>query len=548
MISRRAAAAGVLCLGLIGAAMSAADKAADDVGERIYRRGVLGSGAALEGRRAVRLGLQGAGAACVNCHQRSGLGYDEGNVTIPPITGRYLFHARVGAVTGGTEHDGEYGYGNRDPYTDATLARAIRAGLDANGRPLGELMPRFMLSDADMAALIDYLKKVGSRPAPGVTPTQLHFATIITPDADPVKRQGLLDVLNQYFIDKDGFSFRANPPSHAAATVPQENGLYLANRRWQLHIWQLQGPPASWGAQLDEDFAHQPVMAVVSGLGGSRWAPVHDFCERREVPCLFPNIEVPTVAEGDFYSLYFSKGVLLEAELIARRIGVSLKGRPGATVWQIYRAGDSGAPAAQTLAAALHGGGIEVRADPLPAGKPGAGLAAALRRASTADALVLWLRPADLALLGSPPKAPAKLYMSGLMGGLESSPLAAAWRKGVQMAYPFDMPERRVVRVDYPLGWFEFRHIPVVAEQMQADTYLACGILTETLNHMAGVADSDYLVERMQELLDHRTLTGYYPRLSLAASQSLASKGGYLVKFSDPSGTRLAPQGDWIVP
>jgi hypothetical protein len=65
-----------------------------------------------------------------------------------------------------------------------------------------------------------------------------------------------------------------------------------------------------------------------------------------------------------------------------------------------------------------------------------------------------------------------------------------------------------VVRVDYPLGWFSFRHIPVVAVQTQADTYLACGILTETLGHAGDVTDPTYLVELVQQSLDHRILTG----------------------------------------
>ena len=35
-------------------------------------------------------------------------------------------------------------------YTEATLARAIREGIDADGRALTFLMPRFALGDADM--------------------------------------------------------------------------------------------------------------------------------------------------------------------------------------------------------------------------------------------------------------------------------------------------------------------------------------------------------------------------------------------------------------
>src|SRR5205807_7216090 len=56
----------------------------------------------------------------------------------------------------------------------------------------------------------------------------------------------------------------------------------------------------------------------------------------------------------------------------------------------------------------------------LPAGAPGKGPAEALSRASNAQALVLWLRPPDVAALASPPPQPAAVYMSGLMGGMES--------------------------------------------------------------------------------------------------------------------------------
>jgi mono/diheme cytochrome c family protein len=549
MNTRRAASIGLVWLGLIGPSASQAEPASSGVGESIYRNGLLASGAALEGTRPIgALGLKGADAACINCHRHSGLGSTEGVLTIPPVTGEYLFHAREATNKEAVLHYVENMHGNRDPYTDETLARAIRDGLDSQGRPLNELMPRFALDDDDMAALIGYLKKLGVHRVAGVTATTLHFATIVTPDADPAKRRGMLDVLTQYVTDKNAFPFGPSPAMRTSGKTSYSKSMYVANRHWQLHVWELTGPPATWRQQLDQDFAREPVMAVLSGVGGRHWEPVHDFCEQQQVPCLFPNVEVPKVVSGDFYSLYFSKGVLLEAELIARRIAESLKDQPGRTVRQIYRDGDNGEPAAGALAAALAGRGIDVRSDSLAAGKPGAGLTAALRAASKADALVLWLRPADLAALGAAPAASTAVYLSGLMGGLEHSPLPSSWRAHAQMAYPVDLPDRRVVRVDYPLGWFRFRHIPVVAEQVQADTYLACGVLAETLNHMADVIEPDYLVERIQEILDHRILTGYYPHLTLATGQSLGSKGGFLVRFADPTGTRVVPDGDWTIP
>jgi len=327
----------------------------------------------------------------------------------------------------------------------------------------------------------------------------------------------------------------------------------MANRRWKLHVWELTGPPSTWRAQLDERLAEEPVYAVLSGLGGSNWAPVHEFCEQNAIPCLFPNVEVPVVADRDFYPMYFSQGVLLEAQLMARTILGADDGQAVGAVDQVYRAGDSGERAAAALAAQLKGRGVEVHSTVLPAGAQGRGVEAALRKAARREdgrgqALVLWLRPADIAALGEVPAHTATVYLSGLMGGLERSPLPAGWREHTLMTYPFDPPDRRGVRLDYPLVFFGYHHIPLVAEQVQTDTYLACSLLADVLNRMADNFSRPYLVEQLQSLLERRLITGYYPRLSLASNQRFASKGGYIVHFRDPGGTALAAEGDWIVP
>jgi hypothetical protein len=57
-------------------------------------RGVLPSGEAVRAVRESGASIQGVDAACVNCHRRSGLGSSEGRITIPPITGQYLFAPR----------------------------------------------------------------------------------------------------------------------------------------------------------------------------------------------------------------------------------------------------------------------------------------------------------------------------------------------------------------------------------------------------------------------------------------------------------------------
>ena len=46
--------------------------AASGPGERIYREGLLPSGQPLQAVRGPSLQLSGTGAACINCHRRSG--------------------------------------------------------------------------------------------------------------------------------------------------------------------------------------------------------------------------------------------------------------------------------------------------------------------------------------------------------------------------------------------------------------------------------------------------------------------------------------------
>jgi cytochrome c553 len=157
------------------------------VGEAIYLHGILGSGAPLVASRAGGT-LQGRDAACVNCHRRSGFGSREGLSIIPPIAGRYPYHPRVRTPDEVALPYVEGMRWDREPYTEATLARAVRDGADSAGKPLSDLMPKFNLNDADMAALVGHLKGLHPRKVPGVSDTVLHFATIITPDADPVKR------------------------------------------------------------------------------------------------------------------------------------------------------------------------------------------------------------------------------------------------------------------------------------------------------------------------------------------------------------------------
>jgi cytochrome c553 len=532
----------VLVLTLSMMFVAHASVSASSEGEAIYRSGSLPEGKPLTAHREGSGRISGAEAACANCHRRSGLGSRESRISIPPIAGPYLFRSMA------TRESGDFDlpfvesiHLGRAAYTDATLARAIRDGMDVDGKPFSYLMPRYELNDADMAALIGYLKSLGGSRVPGVTETVLHFATIITPDADPAKKAAFLSVLSEFFKDKNAFFRGESPRLRSSRKV-----MFRVSRMWQLHVWQLGGPPSSWEAQLREHLKAEPVFAVISGLAGETWEPVQQFCEDEAIPCLFPNVDSPSTGRSNGYSVFFSQGVQLEADLIAREI-TRRPGLASARLVQVFRPHDAGEAAARSLAEKMQSSGVAVWNQVLPATPTKGDVATAVKVAKQDDVLALWLRPEDVAALG-PAGGVAAVYASSVMAGPDQPPFPADWRAQTRLAYPFDLPSRRRVPVDYALGWFKIRRIPVTNLHLQADTFLACGILAETLGHMVDAFVRDYLIERMEDMIARRLVTGYYPHLSLGPGQRFASKGGYIVRFATAASEQFVADGEWTVP
>jgi hypothetical protein len=550
-------------------------------GEALYREGRLASGAPVQ---AQRLGspVEGAAAACVNCHRRSGLGSYEGSILVPPIIGPYLFRERT-ANTQDLNLPHIRGFTpNAYAYTDLTLAAAIRTGVAGDGRVMNALMPRYSIDDASLAALLEYLKTLSAGPFPGVGDQVLEVATIVTPDVDPDERGAMLKVIEEYFRARN-----AAVDARIQGAAPAGGGAaeYRAVRHWHLQVWELAGPAGTWQEQLQKRQSADPVFAVISGLGRTTWSPVQTFCERNHVPCVFPNIDLPPALGTDYYSIYFSRGVVLEADLIFKElsakaaeagdVNVAAGAETGAAtatatataatttgrIVQVFRSGDIGAAAAEALTRSARGSKFVVTNRVLPTvpTAPSAGAAAdesavrrALKEALTGvrplDTLVLWLRPRDFAALGetSPPSNP--MYLSGSMANVEDAPPPAAWRKSLHMAYPFDPPDRRRMRENFPHAWFHQHGIPLTADRVQSNTYLACSMMADVFDAMLDSYVPDFFIERLEMMAGNQLSTGFFPRLSLGTGQRYASKGGYIVKFGEPDHARLVVEGEWAAP
>jgi hypothetical protein len=399
------------------------------------------------------------------------------------------------------------------------------------------------------------------------------------------------------------------------ATVSQKNGSTMPGKRhmvsaaefgmkternWDLQVWELTGEPSSWRAQLDAFYKAQPVFAVLSGISNSTWAPVHAFCEEQKVPCWFPSVDVvPENADKGLYSLYFSRGVTLEAEVLAAYWKRLEKADRPRRVVQVEAGDEAGTVASAALRKALHGT-IAVETRHLDAINPEA-LSNALKGLGAHDALVMWLHADDLMALDHVEVPRASVYFSGSLADGERSPLAAEWKLAAHLIYPYELPQRRGANLAYFRTWINQRQIPLLDEPMQSEVYFSAVYFSDTVTEMFNNLYRDYLIERAENMLskrEHRkaeeetherqtirsryvqwiqagrlpdgqmaeqtakgravvtpednlgkrTGTTAYPALGLGPGQRFASKGAYIVKFTKPTDVALTAESQWIVP
>ena len=581
---------------LLGALPVASQTAVDPValGRQIYLEGRLPDGQPLRGSRDGTL-VSGPEVACVSCHRRSGLGTVEGNVGIPPITGRALFGGGEPVIV---RMDRRFDPGlspRHSPYDEAAIAAAVRGGRHPSGRAMNVLMPRFSLSDEQLRAVVAYLKTLSTGMSPGVVGDTIQMATVIAPGVDAERRQAFISTLTT-MVKQMNISVLASGRRQKMVTVEERR--QQSRRKWALDIWELSGPSATWGEQLAKHQRDKPVFALVSGLAKDEWQPVHDFCESQRVGCWFPSVDlVPEGAAQSQYSLYFSAGIAIEAEVMARKLGSS-SGR----IVQLVSADPVARAGAAALRRALLAGakgGAERAVLDVDAGAGLTVIKAAMAGLGGPDALVLWLRAPDLAALRGLDATPTPVLVSATLGGDEQLALPAALRQQATLVQPLEEPRLRSANLNRLETWMAGSQVPVVDRRLQSEVSFAAGSLQATLRGMLNNLHTDYLIERAEsglsgfevmqvqeeiqammmgpmnkrplsltpptaaetavmaeqsrnqrehlEEMRKRGGTTVYPRLSLAPGQRFASKGAYLETLN-PAAPGIVGEPLWVVP
>jgi hypothetical protein len=473
-------------------------------GERFYRTGIGASGRPAAALLQTDIRSDSATLPCASCHLGSGFGSTEGGRVAPPLRWHRLSAA------------GSNSHGPRRGYDEQGAMRAVTDGVDSEGRPLSALMPRYQLDPRDRANLSAFLRSRGRPASPGVRDGHLTLAAVVTPDADPAQRRAMEAVLAE-------FRSHANPRRATTPHGPRRlsvdgtpEPVVPGYRDWTLSIWSLVGPPETWRRQLDARQAATPAFALVSGVGGATWEPVHRFCEERRIPCILPNVDAPPRADrAGWWSIYYSGGVGLEAEVMARSIHAT------ARVAQVSRPGTAGAAGAARLRALRRVLDLDP-ASPLPEG---------------VDAVVLWLPPAE-ARRHPAGGASGKAWLSATIAGSDAA------FPGATVVRPWAFAADRGAGRDRFASWARARGLAPGDFRIQEQTFFACQLVGHALWHARDDLDREHVIELIEHTAGMDVFSASYPHLSFGTGQRFLSKGAYVTRPEEAPGRGA----EWVVP
>lgn len=530
------------------------------LGERMYRDGILPSGEPMQAIVMGDIPVDGRMFTCDDCHQRSGLGSVEGTVITWPTNGKELFQPRrrTGALrpwdSEGKTHNRHlpqyYRIENARPaYTDSSLARALRTGVDPAGRTFDPIMPLYLLNDRDMAVMIYYLRNLSVEIAPGVDEKTIRFATVVTDGVAPSDRQTMLSTL-QVHIDVNNAQTRHQ--EHRAASGPfYKTEKHQAYRRMHLDVWELHGPEDTWPEQLQAYYRQQPVFALLGGIAAGSWQPIHEFCEQNKVPAIFPLTDFPVVSESDWYTLYLDKGYFQEGKTAAEFLHIQEHVDPSARTLIVSRDTMAAQTLYQGFAESWQEFGRTAHHLVLPPDQqPDARFWQDLIQTERPEILLLWLAPDDLgalAGLAGTGAGPDRIMLSAKMLDFSFATVPEGLRQNVYLTYLSSLPATRDKRMVIIDRWLKARNIPATDPEMQARLYFLGWMLPGAVRYMRSEFFREYFLEGFDMMIDQDYAIAVYPRLTFGPGQRYAAKGCYVVQLSAGENPELLKKSEWVI-
>lgn len=534
------------------------------LGERIYRKGILSNGDVMKAFVNGDVSVAGDVFSCVLCHRRSGLGSSEGNVIVLPINGLNLFrprvlwdsrrrHSQMDLQSARSRVVPSYLLGKdlRSSYTDRSLEKVLRTGIDPAGRMLDKNMPRYDLNDIDMALLIYYLKNLTSINSPGVTAKVINFATIVTEGVNDIDRDAMLSVLQTHIKDRNAQT--RNQLNRAKSGAFNKREADASYRILKLDVWELNGAEETWYQQLEKYHNKEDsVFAILGGITNGSWAPIHKFSESHNLPVIFPVTDKPVVSKDNWNTVYFSKGLYQEGETVANYIKRDMPVLDNVRIIQIYTKSSDGEILANGFNDAWKSFNLpdvdtyELAGNDLSIVKSVNDFIAAGKEVI----LLFWAGGKDILFTEALKQFKGdaiRVFVSSQLLHDDFSLISNELRDEVYITYPYSLPEEKKRNISLLKTWLKIKGIPVTNLRIQSKMYFLGWVLSDVMSGIKSEFYRDYFIERIEMMKDQTHAISVYPRLSLGPNQRYASKGCYIVQLTNEGNSTLSKKSNWVI-
>ncbi len=487
-------------------------------GKRIYLAGESPSG----GDVVVKLGrdgstLPGTAAPCGSCHGADGLGRPEGGVRPSAVVWSELAKPYGHAHPGGRKHP---------PFTDATLARTLRDGLDPAGNPLDVSMPRYGLSDDDLGSLAAYLRRLEEDLDPGIAPDALRIGTVL-PTAGTLADVGL--------------------PMRAVLT-----GWFDAlNRRGGIHGRRVELVVAGYDSDRADGvdaaralLRRDDLFALVSGLFPAAETEVAALVGEARVPMIGPFSLFARNDDAAGAWIFHPSGGLGEQARVLGAFAMRDLGAGARRIAVVHAPEPPYAEAARGAAEELRKRGgpapemLVLRSEPKE-------LADRLAKGGFGAVLVLAGDGAleGLARLLAGGKAAPALLASGTLAGRAATELAGRYPGAVFLAFPSSPSDESPAATQELARLREAAGSPRRSRASQASAVVDAIVLVEGLKRSGRALSRERLVASLEALYAFET--GLSPPVTFGPDRRVGALGAHVVRV-DAAGKAFVPVGGWI--
>jgi ABC-type branched-subunit amino acid transport system substrate-binding protein len=514
---------------------------AEQRGKQIYLRGESAAGPEITA-------LLGGGDtevpastfACANCHGLTGEGTEEGGLAAPTLVWAALTGAHTSALT--TKE--------RGPYTDATLVRAIRDGLDPAGVRLHPGMPHYRMTNEQAADLVAYLKKLGHELDPGLSETTIKIGAAL-PLTGPLAPLGqdIKDTLNASFAEAN-----------------EQGGIY--GRRFELVVEDSRGDVSGTSEATRRLIERDGVFALTGSFEPKGSNEANELLKQREVPLvgpvtLSPHLAIPpnrfifyllpTFSNQarslvDFISNKRTRGQVADTVQPTSRPSAPLKTpdqKLSAAV--IYMKGEMEADALEGLRAQARLRSVELTFEQsYEAGRFAPAPVVEMMARKKPDYVFFFGAASDIAACAREMERlhlNAPLVSSVMMLGREAFDLSPETAARTLLSYPSALPDKS----DFAefLNVMQRRQVQLRSPAFQTVAYAASKTLIEAVKLSTRHLSRATLIGALEGLRDYRT--GVIPPVSFGPNRRVGVEGSYVVGI-DLNNKRYVALSEQLVP